>query len=277
MDTVKFDWKISLRHPFRIHYSTHLSGVSEGVTDIHSSIHIGLLIKGDTTGSHNGEILTVNEGGIYLTAPWEPHRTLSSEKGNNLLLITAETGILNQLLPGCGEKLDMLCRIAPRRRQEILDQAEIPEFYSRTVIRLLAEPESSSRELKLYHAAMGIVLAVATLEFSAEVDLDYQRLLPALEKLGRKPVSVLEAAVSCNLSESHFAHLFRRVFKMSFARYERLYRLRGAVSELQYQYTGLKEAAAEWGFYDKNHFAKTCIKYFGFSPALYRKKRSADQ
>ena len=129
MDTVKFDWKISLRHPFRIHYSTHLSGVSEGVTDIHSSIHIGLLIKGDTTGSHNGEILTVNEGGIYLTAPWEPHRTLSSEKGNNLLLITAETGILNQLLPGCGEKLDMLCRIAPRRRQEILDQAEIPELF----------------------------------------------------------------------------------------------------------------------------------------------------
>lgn len=272
MDTIKFDWKISLRHPLKIQYSTHLPGIANGVTDMHSSIHIGLLIKGDTTGLLNGEKITTTEGSIYLTAPWEQHRTLGSEKGNNLLLITAETGILDQLLPGSGEKLEMLCRIPPRRRQEILNMAVIPEFYPQTILALLAEPESPARELKLYHAALGIILAAATLEFSAEADPDYRRLLPALENLGCKPLSVSEAAGKCHLSESRFAHLFARVFKISFARYERLYRLRGAVSELQYQYTGLKEAAERWGFYDKNHFAKSCLKHFGFSPAVYRKR-----
>ena len=131
------------------------------------------------------------------------------------------------------------------------------------LLELLRAEESPTREMRLWYAALGVFLEIAALEFSAEPDPDYPRLLPALRRLGCRPLSVNEAAGFCGLSESRFAHLFRRVFGMPFARYERLYRLRCAVDEMRRRRSGLKETAANWGFCDKSHLAKARRKYLG--------------
>ena len=90
MDTIIYDWRLTGSHPLHVQYSEHRPGRVSPAADMHSSVHVGILIEGDTTGLRNGEKLTVRAGELYLTAPWEPHRTLGSEQGNKLLLLTAD-------------------------------------------------------------------------------------------------------------------------------------------------------------------------------------------
>ena len=261
MKTIRFDWKLTTAHPLNVQYSRHPPGVSARPADMHSSVHVGILIQGDTAGLHNGEKITVREGGIYLTAPWEPHQTAGSENGNRLLLITADPdAVANALLSGA-EKLNQLYRIPPAERLKILNALKLSRARCRTMIRLVQEPETPERELRLWHAALGIFMEIALLDFSAVPDPDYLRLLPSLRQLGNQPLPVGRAAELCHLSESRFAHLFRRVFGMPFARYERLYRLRRAADEMQRLHAGLKETAERWGFCDKSHLSKACRKY----------------
>ena len=88
-----------------------------------------------------------------------------------------------------------------------------------------------------------------------------ERLRPALQHLGCKLISVEDAARLCNLSSSRFAVLFKSVFGMSFARYERLFRLNGARDDMRHG-SSLKEAAEKWNFCDKSHLARLLKKYW---------------
>ena len=261
METIRFDWKLSDAHPLNVQYSHHPAGRGNFPADMHSSVHIGILVHGDTSGLHNGEPISVQEGGIYLTAPWEQHQTTGSKNGNDLLLITADPDAVARSLLSGGEKLNQLYRIPPAERQKILNDLKLSRARCRTMIRLVQEPETPERELRLWHAALGIFMEIALLEFSAVPDPDYLRLLPSLRQLGNQPLPVARAAELCHLSESRFAHLFRRVFGMPFARYERLYRLRRAADEMQRLHAGLKDTAERWGFCDKSHLSKACRKY----------------
>ena len=261
MKPIRFDWKLSDAHPLNVQYIHHPAGRANLPADMHSSVHIGMLIHGDTAGLHNGELISVAEGGIYLTAPWEQHQTVGSKNGNDLLLITADPDAVARSLLSGAEKLNQLYRIPPAKRQTILNTLKIGRRQSRCVIRLLEEPDTPERELRLWHAALGIFMEIALLEFSAVPDPDYLRLLPSLRQLGNQPLPVARAAECCHLSESRFAHLFRRVFGMPFAQYERLYRLRCAADEMQRLHAGLKETAERWGFVDKSHLSKVFRKY----------------
>ena len=124
---------------------------------------------------------------------------------------------------------------------------------------------SPIRELKLWHTVVAILIEIAALDFSTNIksDSNYTKLIPSLQKLGNKPLRVEQAASFCNLRPSHFAHLFTKVFGTSFAQYERLYRLRCVIIELNTKKNGLKEVAENCFFYDKSHFSKICKKYLG--------------
>ena len=54
---------------------------------------------------------------------------------------------------------------------------------------------------------------------------------------------------------NHIAVIFKQQFGLSFARYERNFRLNGAAVAIRRGAT-LKEAADEWGFCDKSHLAR---------------------
>lgn len=261
MDTILYDWQLTDSHPLKIQYSIQGPRQNSLSADMHSAVHVGILPEGDLTMQHCGEKLSFHGGEIYLTAPWEPHRRLFSERGCILLLLTVAPDAVNRALLGGADKLNLLYRTAVRERQEILNRLKLAPEHAQTILELLKKPDTPEREMRLWHAALGIFVEIASLDFSAEPDPDYPRLLPALRALGNVPLAVPEAAGLCNLSESRFAHLFRRVFGMPFARYERLYRLRCAAEEMDRLHSGLKETAANWGFYDKSHLAKARRKY----------------
>lgn len=260
MKPIRFDWKLSDSHPLNVRCSHHSAGKVNTAADMHSSVHIGILIHGDTTGLHNGELISVPEGGIYLTAPWEQHQTTGSKNGNDLLLITADPDAVARALLSGAEKLNQLYRIPPAERQKILNRLKISRTRCNALIRLLQKEDTPERELRLWYASLGIFMEICMLDFSAVPDPDYLRLLPALQHLGNRPLTVARAAEYCHLSESRFAHLFSRVFGMPFARYERLYRLRCASDEMQRLHSGLKETAERWGFCDKSHLSKAWHK-----------------
>lgn len=262
MDTIIFDWRLTDSHPLHVMYAEYKTGSTRLPGDMHSSVHIGILLEGDMTILINGEKFVFHAGDFYLTAPWEPHRRLSSERGNKLLALTADTESVNRAMLSGADKLNLLYRTKAAERQRILDRCRLDQTRIREILRLQSLPDSPERELRLWHTALGIFLEIATLEFSAEPDADYSRLLPSLRKLGSRPIAVPEAVAECGLSESRFAHLFKQVFGISFAKYERLYRLRCALDEMQRRHAGLKETAENWGFYDKSHFAKARRKYF---------------
>ena len=72
------------------------------------------------------------------------------------------------------------------------------------------------------------------------------------------------------MSESYFSHTFRACTGISFARYELAFRLNGAAAELHREKTGVKQLAAEWGFYDASHFCRSYRKHFGVTPCRDR-------
>lgn len=265
MKTIIYDWQLTDLHPLHVMYAEHPPGDANRPTDMHSSVHVGILLEGDMTILINGEKFTFRAGDFYLTAPWEPHQRLGSERGNKLLALTADLESVNRAMLSGADKLNLLYHTHASDRQKILNRLKLDPKHSRTILKLLSAPDTPERELRLWHAALGIFIEIASLDFSADPDPDYPRLLPALQRLGNQPLTVPEAAGLCGLSESRFAHLFSRVFGMPFARYERLYRLRCAVEEMNRLHSGLKETAENWGFYDKSHFSKAVKKYLGGS------------
>ena len=267
MDIIKYDWHLTDFHPIHAQILTYGPGLYRSQPDMHSSVHLGLLLEGDHTGFNNGCRISVNEGGFYLSAPWEQHSTYGSKKGNKLLLITIDPEAVSRALLTGADKLNLLFRCQPAERQNILNQIQLNPIHAENMRRLLQMPESPERELRLWHAALGIFIDIVISDFTPKPDPDYTRLLAALKHLGRRPLSVAEGAELCRLSESRFAHLFRRVFGISFARYERLYRTRCAINEMQHCHISQKEAAERWGFYDKSHFSKICRQYLGSDEA----------
>lgn len=266
MSVIIYDWRLTDLHPLYVQYLEHRPGSTARPADMHSSVHISILLEGDMTLLLNGVKFAFQAGDFYLTAPWEPHLRLGSERGNKLLALTVDPESVNRAMLSGADKLNLLYRTKAAERQRILDRHRLDPAQIQKILSLLRQPESPGQELRLWHAALGIFLEIATLEFSAEPNGDYSRLLPSLRKLGNRPLAVPEAAAECGLSESRFAHLFKQVFGISFAKYERLYRLRCALDEMQRRHAGLKETAENWGFYDKSHFAKARRKYLG-SPA----------
>ena len=180
MDTLRYNWQLSPEHPVWAQYSRHNPGVSECPADMHSAVHIGILVQGDTISFQNGEKVYVGEGKIYLTSPWEQHKSIYSEKGNFLLLLTISPETLDHVLLAGAQKIRTLFTIPPTQRQDILNTLELPPELPQKIIKLLSLPESEKRELQIWHATLGILIEITSLEFSAVPDPDYSRLLPAL-------------------------------------------------------------------------------------------------
>ena len=130
MNPLRYDWQLSLEHPVFAQYSHHDPGESKCIADMHSAVHLGVLIQGDTTISYNGEIVKVTEGNLYLTSPYEQHKSIYSENGNFLLLISFCQEALDNTMLSLSSKIKSLFRFSPSKRQDILNTLKINQNYS---------------------------------------------------------------------------------------------------------------------------------------------------
>lgn len=253
-----FDWKLNESLPVS-RMIIHRQGYSRpSLQDVHSAIHLGIVISGDLEGIFGGSRLKLNSSELYLTAPWEPHSTIACNSGRqDLVLINIDIDSLQNFFFAGADQLHALLSMLPDERMRYLNtHCRMPELIERlTALANLADDEPN-QVLKLWNGVLNFFIEVLPEKStSAALPGNYQKILPALQKLSGNMLTLPEAAELCGLSTSYFAAIFRKQFGVSFARYERNFRLNRAAGAIRRGAT-LKEAAAGWGFCDKSHLAR---------------------
>lgn len=103
---------------------------------------------------------------------------------------------------------------------------------------------------------------------------DLNRLLPAIEYIGRNyasKITVAQLARLCSFSESHFMRLFRERMKMSAGAFLEQTRMFHAIDALRHSSRSIAQVALDCGFYDHSAFVKRFRKFTGATPLSYRK------
>ena len=259
-NVVYFDWELTPEHPFSCMERSYGELTSSPVPDMHSALHLGVVLRGYREGMFSGEKVETSENELYLTAPWEPHHTVYTGRDHRLLLFNIDRNSLWECFFTGAEQLEQLMVMRPGPRMKHING----KLRSSSVTALLLEsfklPESPRKELLLWSLLQQLLITVLPEPGECgEHTADHQRLLPALKALSGKKLSVAEAAAKCRLSTNYFAVIFKEQFGLSFARYERNFRLNGAIQALR-RGAPLKEAADAWGFCDKSHLAKMLKK-----------------
>ena len=251
-----FDWNLNSEHPVSFLWSNYTTRLRPQRPDMHSALHLAWIRQGSRRGSFANQQLTFSESDFYLTAPWEPHCTLSAGESHQLLLLNIDLESLQNAFFTGTERLQKLFTMAPDVRMKHINNCLRHTDTAERLVNLVRQPESTTRELRLWNMVQKIFIDILPEnDTAAPPSGNYLRLLPALKALSGKMLTVNEGAELCNLSKSYFAVIFKQQFGLSFARYERNFRLNGAAVAVRRGAT-LKEAADEWGFCDKSHLAR---------------------
>jgi AraC-like DNA-binding protein len=250
-----FDWKLDQINPITSTFINYGKLYVSQMPDMHSALHIGIVLEGINCCRLGKDELSFPAGTFYLTAPWETHSTGAGD-GARLLLITLDNRSLNEFFCSCSRELAALLRMTPALRMEHINRSEVISVLIEKII-CSAEGQSSRRQqLRLWHAVLELFMEIIPENVeNLPANDDYLRMLPVLEKLGSKMLTLSEAAKLCNLSICRFSTLFKEFSGLSFCKYERNFRLNGAQSAIRRGAT-LKEAAAAWDFCDKSHLAR---------------------
>ena len=253
-----FDWNLSNLHPVSFLWSNYPKRLRplRPRPDMHSALHLAWVRQGSRRGSFAHQQLDFSESDFYLTAPWEPHCTLSTSEDHRLLLLNIDLESLQNAFFTGSDRLQKLFTMVPAERMQHLNHCLRHTGTAEQLFNLVQQPESAQKELWLWNIVQKIFIDILPeKDDAAPPSGNYLRLLPALKALSGRMLSVDEAAELCNLSVSYFAVIFKQQFGLSFGRYERNYRLNGAAIAIRRGST-LKEAADEWGFCDKSHLAR---------------------
>lgn len=259
-NVVSFDWKLSLARPLSYLTRSYDCRHIPPCPDMHSALHLGLSISGYMRGIFADETLTTHKGEFYLTAPWEPHCTVFTSEEHELLLINIDWESLQNCFFTGRSRLEQLLLMKPKARMEFINRKLKESSLGESLLHTVGQMQSERQELMIWTLVQQIFITALPECDNAPCTVGtYQRLLPALRNLSGRLLTLNEAAALCNLSTSHFARLFKGRFALSFARYERNFRLNGASGAIHRGAT-LKEAADEWGFCDKSHLARLLKK-----------------
>ena len=264
MKSVEFyDWKLNSGKPFSCLQLEYSENVQPRPPDMHSALHLGLVQNGECTGRFAGERVRSTAGEFYLTAPWEPHYTITTAPYCQLVLLNIDLASLQNTFFTAGDHLETLLLMPPEERMRHINLKLRATAIREMLMEIVDMTENCQRELLLWNLIQNIFIRVLPeAEPTVEPSGDYQRLLPALKGLSGRMLSTEEAAKKCSLSAGYFSILFKKQFGMSFGRYERNFRLNGAENALR-RGSSLKEAAYNWGFCDKSHLARLLKKRSG--------------
>ena len=250
-----FDWKLDIDHPVSVLNIAVEQVRSNLQLDIHSALHLLILNGGSHRGRCGNAEMTMLPGEIFVSAPWEPHCSLPGGK-KEMLVINIDPDALKNFFFAGYDRIERLLVMPPLKRFAYLNKLPEKSVYIANLNKLAVMPEDGAKNLYIWHTVLALLMACdPPCEINSGSIADSRRFINALQRLGKEPLPVEEAARVCNLSASRFAALFKASFGVSFGRYERIFRLNGAAEALR-RGTTLKEAAAEWGFCDKSHLAR---------------------
>ena len=276
MEKRLYHWHLLQETPFVFDLQKFAEPSVYSLMDFHGSIHLNLLLNKGMTGKVGSSIFHLKRYDLQVTAPWELHGDNRIEKGLQLLSITADPEMLLGNLLDYRQKALTLFLLEPEERHRIVNSAATREVRMAccSTLPAIAGDDPIILKIRRWLAIQGMLAEL--LDKIRDEDLPetsfqlYQKLSGAFDlfKNGRH-ISIKEAAAACSLSVSRYSHLFRQVYRMSFAEYEMRNRLNHAAILLR-QGIPVKVAAELGGFYDSSHFSKHFRHQFGMLPGKFK-------
>ncbi len=273
---VKYDFRLSARKPFDYMLTgSQIFSAVPSPLDIHQAIHLGFVKNGKMRSLTRGRIYAMNQGDCYLIAPWEPHGILMRDHALILLFSISQEELLRSLLDS-GANIKKLLQLAPDERMQLLNAPALRPLlqnFQAEAERLLTMPDEWT-QVRVWHLLCSFFIDLDSqldLPASPAADRRLDQALELIHQSNGQPVSLEDAATACSLGTSHFRHLFKDHFGISFGSYELQYRLNGAAESLLHLNRTIKETAGRWGFHDAAHFSRYFKKHYGLPPGDYQK------
>ena len=253
---------------------------------VHTGLELSLVLSGAIEIYYDAATLQCGPGEAWLCGMWEPHAWRVNEEGTqsiSLIFLPDLTGDNMLDVPPYQE----LFALPPDRRSRPGDEAQRGRLLAlgRDIRRELEEQGSfckTSVRLALMRLLIELCRACEP-ELSPDgkrpvvtAQGSLARIMPALRiahETPRRRVSVAEAAAACAMSESRFGHLFQGATGISFAKFCLRARLMFAAHNLLSSDQTVEVIAAETGFVDISHLARSFVRYFGCTPTQYRAHR----
>ena len=273
MKPILFKWGLSAQIPFHLELQTLEKGFVEPNYDMHAAVHFVILLRGTLENWKR-------KYDFFLSAAWEILGKIYSRTGATLLVVTFLPEVLLNSIISEKEKISFFLHNPAIRyrsyflRPEIRKRVETFVMEIETIEKEAPQNGIQKKWLAIISFISDIVMLLGQYLPAASFSSEYAKLEPALMKLAshkNQPFPTTAAAQACCLSESHFYHLFKKVYGISFSKYELYFRLNGAASDLSTGQLNVKQAAEKWGFFDASHFSRAFKKIMGIPPVRYRR------
>ena len=240
----------------------------------HREPEIVYVTEGKAECSHNGDILTVEQGDFILFNSEDVHLVRAAEDGDCSLMCVNFSF----------EYIRMFCKSIDSM---YFDADEKPQIKAK-IVEVLNEisetgAESDYSELmrislinKLYYLLLTECIHYRRISGAAantKRDFSYAKTAIAyINENFKREITLDEISGVVNLSPSYFSKYFKSVTQVSFSEYLANLRLENAINFMLTRNATVSAAAFENGFANVKSFITRCKTVYGCTPAQYKKK-----
>lgn len=228
--------------------------------------HILYIINGNCYAEKNGKSIILTEGDIILYLPGENQKYsfLASEKPVSGYIHFTGTGCEN-ILNNCGLLKNPIAQVGKSQKLQSLIQNINDEF-------MFEQPFSDDLKcayLLEFFALVGRRIINGNNPIYLNNKTRITDICHQIQKEYDMPRSVKHYADMCNLSASHFSHIFKLAMGISPSEYINIIRINKAKEYLEHTDYSISQIAEFTGFSSQNYFARTFKKYVGVSPKKF--------
>lgn len=273
---------VHVRHHKLKNVNFSIDRISETVVHEHSSLELGLVLRGTVKVLCEHQDRTVGVGGLLLFNSYDKHN-LSSADGATVLFM--------QLAPGFG--MAYFARIA----SVDFDYAGVEKIgadaYKSITHKLLmaaraffAEPEAYGLECAAWAAGIvALLLRHVPYQLSSEAEImtkkkkigRQQRISSFIEQHYREKLTLEQLANAEGISITYMSRIFAELFRKTFQEYVSEFRLTKAMPLLKNPSIYLVDVCMECGFSDTRYLNAVCQKKYGCTASQLREKLLRDE
>jgi len=280
-DINRYDMGLTDKAPFLTRH-WKITESSPLVFDMHYVLEMGIILKGEAKRVYADKwSATYGPGHIWFNGIWDLHgwQTLKTPMDTAFIYILPDA-ISNLSFPEANLNLLAPFFIEPQRRPQV------PDSKRRLFCKLgakLAQIHASDSPLKqIWCRLLFMEILLHVYEFWTPSAQTNHIQTSAFSKIQnainltfttQREIPLKEAALSCQMSVSAFTVLFKKITGLSFSEFNLRHRIKGVAGSLLATEKPIKEISFDWGFRYIGNMSRCFSKFYGCSPAQYRKNR----